>query len=141
VQERHVLGEFFLWDLLFDLQFSAFDTADIAVDNADVIFLADHFVALRMIKRVLHLHAFERLDDTLDVLTSLIPGLFDGLLECEDILPRLLAVALVHYTLAANFPRIDVVNSKSLVEFLVELTGPTTSCSTRSTAVPACWIA
>ena len=57
---------------LLDLELAVFHPADVAVDDAGVVLLADHLVALRMAERVLHLHAFERLDHAFDVLAGLV---------------------------------------------------------------------
>src|SRR6267378_7613571 len=110
VAQRHVPGELFLRDLLFDLELSAFHPADVAVDDADVILLADQLVALWMGERVLHLHPLERLDHALDVLAGFVSGLLDRRLEREDVLPGLPAVALVHDALAADLACIDIVD-------------------------------
>src|SRR3974390_3469693 len=79
--ERHVLGEFLLWNSLFDLQLSIFDPADVAIDDSDMVLFADYLVALRMRERIRHLHPFEHPDDALDVLARLVAGLLDRLLE------------------------------------------------------------
>src|SRR5262245_37408470 len=97
VSQRHVLGELFLRDPLLHLELAVFDTADVAVNDADMIFLADDLVALRMRERVLHLHAFERLDYSFDILAGLVARGLDRLLDCENIFPCLPAVALVHH--------------------------------------------
>src|SRR5215471_847612 len=109
--QRHVGGEFLLRDALLDLELPVPDAADVAVDDAGVVFLADQLVALGMAERVLHLHAFERMDRAFDVLAGLVAGGFDRLLDREDILPGLPAVALVHDARAADLAAIDVVDA------------------------------
>src|SRR6516225_5710682 len=74
VAQRHVLGEFLLRNSLLDLELSVFHAADIAIDDADMVLLADDLVALRMRQRIRHLHAFKRADDAFDVLARLVAG-------------------------------------------------------------------
>src|SRR5260221_7272926 len=76
---RHVLDQFFLWDLLLHLKASVLHATDVAVDDTGVVFLADYLVALRMTDRVFHLHAFQRLDHAFDILAGLIAGHLDRL--------------------------------------------------------------
>src|SRR5439155_14970710 len=71
---RHVLDQFFLGNLLLHLKASVLYATDVAVDDTGVVFLADQLVALRMTDRVLHLHAFQRLDHAFDVLAGLVAG-------------------------------------------------------------------
>src|SRR4051812_45993723 len=119
--DGHVLGELLLGDAALDLELAVLDPADVAVDDADVILLADQLVALRMGERVLHLHALERLDGALDVLAGLVAGGLDRLLDGKNVLPRLPAVALVHDASAADLARVDIVDAEALVELLVEV--------------------
>src|SRR5215510_11513495 len=86
VSQRHVLRELFLRDPLLHLELAVFDAADVAVNDADMIFLADDLVALRMRERVLHLHAFERLDYSFDILAGLVARGLDRLLDFVFIL-------------------------------------------------------
>src|SRR6516165_12050647 len=79
VAKRHVFGELLLRNSLLDLELSVFHAADIAIDDADVILLADDLVALRMGERIRHLDAFERPDDAFDVFARLVAGRLDGL--------------------------------------------------------------
>src|ERR1700758_2140365 len=118
--KRHVLGEFLLRDPLLDLKLSVFHTADVAVDDADMVFLANDLFALRMGERILHLHPFPRLDSALDVLARLIAGSLNRLFERENIFPGLPALALVHHAAAADLARIDIVNAEELVELLMK---------------------
>ena len=104
-----------------DLELAVLDPADVAVDDAGVVLLADHLVALRMAERVLHLHAFERLDRALDVLAGLVARGLDRRLDGEHVLPALPAVALVHHARAADLAAIDVVDADQPVELLVVL--------------------
>src|SRR6516225_1568517 len=118
--QRHVFGEFLLRNSLLDLELSVFHAADIAIDNADVILLADELVALRMGQRIRHLHAFKRPDYAFDILARLVAGRLDRLFEGEDVLPGLPAMALVHDALAADLARVDVVDAEELVELLMK---------------------
>src|SRR5205814_9927105 len=120
VAKRHVLGEFLLRDPLLDLKLSVLHAADIAVDNAHMVLLADDLVALRMRQRIRHLHPFQCLDNPLDFLAGLVAGRLDRLLQREDIFPRLPAMALVHDALTANLACIDIVYADQLVELLVK---------------------
>src|SRR5581483_12104371 len=70
VPDRHVLGEVFLRNPLLHRELSVLHTADIAIDDAYMVFLADYLVALRVRERVLQLNAFERLDHALDILAA-----------------------------------------------------------------------
>src|SRR4051794_35811584 len=72
VPQRHVLREIFLRDPPLDVELPVLHAADVAVDDAAMVFLADDLVALRMRKRVLHLHALERLQHALDVIALLV---------------------------------------------------------------------
>src|SRR6476659_5487533 len=58
--KRHVLGEVFLRNPLLHLQLPVLHAADVAIDDSDVVFLANVLVALRMGQRVLHLHPLEK---------------------------------------------------------------------------------
>src|SRR5581483_9387271 len=109
--KRHVLGELIFRNALLHLVFPALNSADVAVDDAAMIFLADEFVALRVADGVLHLHAFKRLDDALDVLACLVARSLDRLLNCEDVFPSLPAMALVHHALAAYLACMHVVDA------------------------------
>src|SRR5262249_47773439 len=113
--QRHVGGELLLRDALLDLELPILNPADVAVDDAGVILLADELVALGMAERVLHLHAFERVDRAFDVLAGLVAGSFDRLLDREEVLPGLPAVALVHDARAADLAAVDVVDADELV--------------------------
>src|ERR1700730_15988838 len=117
---RHVLDQFLLGNLLLHLEPPVFDVANVAVDNPDVILLADQLVSLRINDRVLHLHAFQRLDHALDILAGLIAGGFHRLFNREYILPALPGMTLVHYALAAELARMDVVDLDQLVVLAVK---------------------
>src|SRR5262249_22367104 len=122
VPDRHVLGEFLLRNAPLDRQLAVLHATDVAVDDADMVLPADELVALRMGERVLHLHAFQRLDHALDILARLVAGGLDRLLDGKDVLPGLPAVALVHHAArAAGVARVDVVDAHELVELLVVL--------------------
>src|SRR5262249_7989839 len=121
MSQWHVFGEVFLWYPPFDLEFSIFHPADIRVDDAGMVLLADELVALRMGERVLHLHAFERLDRTLDVLPCLVARFLNRRLDGEYILPGLPPVTLVHHSRATNLAAVHIVDVDELVEFLVIL--------------------
>src|SRR6185437_8719020 len=101
-------------------ELSVFDAADIAVNNSDMVLLADDLVALRMRQGILHLHPFQCLDHPLDVLAGLVAGCLDRLFEREDVFPSLPTMALVHDALAADLARIDIVDADELVELLVK---------------------
>src|SRR5689334_7330663 len=72
VTQRHVLGEFLLGNSLLHLKLSVFHAADVAIDDADMVLLANDLVALRMSERIFHFHSFQRTDDALDVLARFI---------------------------------------------------------------------
>src|SRR5262249_16243384 len=122
VPDRHVLGELLLRDAPLHRQLAVLHATDVAVDDADMVLPSDELVALRMGERVLHLHAFQRLDHALDILARLVAGGLDRLLDGKDVLPGLPAVALVHHAArAAGVARVDVVDAHELVELLVVL--------------------
>src|SRR5882724_12732955 len=118
--KRHILGEFFLRNPLLDLELSIFHATDVAIDDSDMVLLADDLVALGMGQGIFHLHSFQCLDNPLDVLARLVAGRFDRLLEGEDVLPGLPAMAFVHNALAADLACIDIVDAKQFVELLVK---------------------
>src|SRR6185437_13891050 len=108
VPQWHVLEKLLLWNSLLYFELSVLHAADVAVDDADVVFLADDLAALRMRERILHLHALKRLDHAFDVLAPLVAGRLDRLLDCKQVLPGLPAMALVHHPLAADFAGVDL---------------------------------
>ena len=57
---RQIFREFFLGNFLLDLVAARLDAADVAIDDAAVIFLAQQLVALRMAERVLQLEELNR---------------------------------------------------------------------------------
>jgi hypothetical protein len=85
VPQGHVGGEFLLGDALLDLELPVLDPADVAIDDAAVVLLADELVALGVAERIFHVQALERSDRALDVLAGLVARGLGRLLDGEDI--------------------------------------------------------
>src|SRR6478752_4004471 len=119
--QRHVLRDILLGNAPLDLVFSVLHPADVAVNDSGMVLLADELVALRMLERILHLHAFERHNGPLDILAGLVSRGLDCGLDRENVLPGLPAMALVHDAGAADLLGVDVVYADKPVELLVVL--------------------